>query len=219
MDNQTILSHVDHTLLRADATETDILTLCSEGWDAGCASVCINSIHVAPAVNYLSELEADLKVCTVIGFPLGAETLQHKWHGIREAIRDGAAELDVVLNLAAVKAGDWDAVKHELGGLREATKGFVLKVIIETCYLTDEEKIKLCELISAAGCDYLKTSTGFGAAGAELADIAIFKKHLSPEVKIKAAGGIRTREQMISFLEAGCDRLGSSQAVSILTGQ
>lgn len=217
MDNSEILSHVDLTLLKADATEADILALCSEAMEAGCASICINSIHVNTAVNYLDQLESKLPVATVIGFPLGAETLQHKWHGIREAIREGASELDVVINLADVKAGNWDAVRHELGGLREAAGNVILKIIIETCYLTDEEKVKLCELISETGCDYIKTSTGFGSAGAELSDIALFKKHLSPGIKIKAAGGIRTREQMEAFLDAGCDRLGSSQAVHILT--
>ena len=216
MNNATILSHVDHTLLRPDATLAEVIQLVDEALEAKCASVCIHSIHVEPVINYLDQVKEDLPVCTVIGFPLGAETLQHKWNGIREALRAGASEVDVVINLAAVKAGDWDAVRHELGGLRQAARGFTLKIIIETCYLTEEEKIRLCELISETGCDYIKTSTGFGPQGAMLEDIELFKKHLHSGVKMKAAGGIRTREAMIAYLEAGCDRLGSSQAVELL---
>jgi deoxyribose-phosphate aldolase len=155
-------------------------------------------------------------VCTVIGFPLGYHTTRTKLEEAREALESGARELDMVINLGLVKNGDFAAVGAEIAALRELSRGRVLKVIVETCYLTREEKVELCRLVTEAGADYIKTSTGFGSAGAVLEDIRLFKEHIGAGVKIKAAGGISTREDLEAFINAGCDRIGTSRGVSML---
>lgn len=219
MDDRTILSHIDHTALKAVTTSSDIRRLCVEAHEACCASVCIPPSFVSLAAEWRRENMADLSICTVIGFPLGYNTSAEKIVETTQAINDGADEIDVVINLGMVKDGDFEAVTNELTAVRLTSQGKIMKVIIETCYLTEEEKIRLCEIVTQVGADYIKTSTGFGSAGATLEDIALFRTHIGPKVKIKAAGGIRTREQMVAFLEAGCDRLGSSAGVQVLLGQ
>ena len=212
MTNGEILAHVDHTLLRADATQDEIFALCDEAVTYGTASVCIPPSYVKAVRSKYPELN----ICTVIGFPLGYSAAAVKLAELWQADADGADEFDVVINLGMVKDGDLEGVAAELELLRDASGGCIMKVIIETCYLTDEEKIALCEIVTNIGADYIKTSTGFGSAGAELSDIDLFRKHIGDSVKIKAAGGIRTREAMESFLTAGCDRLGTSSAIKIL---
>ena len=212
MTNSEILSHVDHTLLRADAVLDEIFELCNEAVKYGTASVCIPPSYVRAA----HEKYPQLNICTVIGFPLGYSATSAKLAEIIKADADGAAEFDVVINLGAVKSGDFAAVSAELDALRGASYGKVLKVIIETCYLTDSEKIEMCKIVTRVKSDYIKTSTGFGSEGAQLCDVELFRRHIGADVKIKAAGGIRTREAMERFLAAGCNRLGTSSAVKAL---
>ena len=190
----------------------EICTLCEEALEYHTASVCIPPSYVARA----HAAFPGLNICTVIGFPLGYNTLECKVFETQQAVREGASEVDMVVNLGDVKNGDFDAVEKEIAALKQAAGHALLKVIIETCYLTEEEKIRLCECVTAAKADYIKTSTGFGTAGATLEDIALFRAHIGPEVKVKAAGGIRTREDLEAFCNAGCDRLGCSAAVKVL---
>ena len=208
MTNTEILSHIDHTNLRPDAKWEDIAQLCEEALQYHTASVCIPSCYVRRA----KEQYPALNVCTVIGFPLGYQPASVKQFEAAEAVADGADEIDMVINVSALKNGEDSTVLDEIRAVRAACSEQILKVIVETCYLTEDEKIRVCSLVSEGGADYIKTSTGFGSAGAELADIAIFKAHVAEHVKIKAAGGIRTREQMEAFLAAGCDRIGCSAA-------
>ncbi|MBQ0000930.1 MAG: deoxyribose-phosphate aldolase [Clostridiales bacterium] len=207
-----ILSHVDHTQLKAFATWEDIKKLCDEAVAFQTASVCIPPCYIARVHEAYGE---KINICTVVGFPLGYSVTEAKEAEIRKAIADGAEEIDIVVNVTDVKNGDFDAVEKEVATLRKATGDKILKVIIETCYLTEEEKIKLCEIVTKTGADYIKTSTGFGTAGATLEDIKLFKEHIGPDVKMKAAGGIRTKEAMEAYLELGCDRIGCSSAASI----
>lgn len=162
---------------------------------------------------------SEVAICTVIGFPLGYSTTAAKVAEAREAVKDGADEIDMVINISDAKNNDFDAIEKEIGAIREATQGKILKVIIETCYLTREEKIAACKAVSAAGADYIKTSTGFGTAGAVPEDIELFKEYIAPSVKIKAAGGIRSVADMEAFLQAGADRLGTSSAISLIRGE
>ena len=215
MTNEFIFSHVDHTLLAATATNADIEKLCKEAVEYKTASVCIPPSYI----KYTRALFPKLNICTVIGFPLGYDISSVKILATEKAIEDTADEIDMVINITDVKNKEYDAIKKEIISLKEITKEKILKVIIETCYLTDDEKIKLCEAVTKAGADYIKTSTGFGSAGATLADVELFKKHIGANVKIKAAGGIRTRDDMVAFLQAGADRLGTSSAVKILSGE
>ena len=208
MTNAEILSHIDHTLLKPDADWAGIANLCEEAMQNRTASVCIPSGWVQQA----HLLYPALNVCTVVGFPLGYVPKDVKAYEVLMAKAHGAKEVDMVINVSALKSGDDFAVLDEIKFLRNAAQGMILKVIIETCLLTEAEKIRCCEMVTEAGADYIKTSTGFGAAGAQLEDIALFRKHIGGNVKIKAAGGIRTREQMEAFLEAGCDRIGTSAA-------
>lgn len=217
MEYQKILNHIDHTALEATVTLADIRRLCEEASRYGCASVCIPPSYVAEADAWRKAAGTALSICTVIGFPLGYQTTALKVIEATQAVNDGADEIDMVINLGMVKNGNWTSLTNELTAIRVATSGRILKVIIETCYLTEAEKIRLCGLVTEIKADYIKTSTGFGSAGATLADIELFKKHIGPAVKIKAAGGIRTREDMIAYLEAGCDRIGSSRGVALLT--
>ena len=203
--------------MSAAAGREEIRTCLKEATDSGCAAVCLPPSYVAFAADWLRENDLQIPICTVIGFPLGYTSTTMKVLEATEAIHNGAAEIDLVINIGWLKDGRIEELRQELTALRTTTKGKVLKVIIETCYLTDEEKITMCELVSEIGADFIKTSTGFGTAGADLADIALFRKHLAPGVQIKAAGGIRTRQQMVAFLEAGCTRLGSSSGVQALS--
>ena len=215
MENSTILSHVDHTLLKAVASWEEIKQICRDALTYQTASVCIPPTYIGR----IAAEFPDLNICTVIGFPLGYHTTSVKVAEVQAAIADGASEVDMVVNIGDVKNGDFDKVTKEIAALKEAAGSNILKVIIETCYLTKEEKIALCHCVTEGGADYIKTSTGFGTAGATMEDIRLFKAHIGPQVKIKAAGGIRTREDMVDFLEAGCERLGTSSAIQILAGE
>lgn len=213
MKNNEIFPHIDHTLLKPTATRSEIDALCQEAMIYKTASVCIPQCYVEyAALNFPA-----LNICTVIGFPLGYSTTAAKCAEAQDAIKNGANEIDMVVNLTDVKNGNFDAVTSEIKSLKYTCGKKILKVIIETCYLTDEEKIKLCECVTDAGADFIKTSTGFGSAGADIEDIRLFKKHIGKNVKIKAAGGIRTKEQLELFLNEGCDRIGTSSAVKLLT--
>ncbi|MDR1972909.1 MAG: deoxyribose-phosphate aldolase [Treponema sp.] len=208
MTDSEILSHIDHTLLKATASWADIAKLCDEALQWRTASVCIPPCYVKPA----REESGALTVCTVIGFPLGYSITAAKALEAERALLSGAGEIDMVINLADVKSGHLDWVEEEIRILRGVCGKHILKVIVETCYLTEEEKIRLCEIVTRTEADYIKTSTGFGSAGAVLEDIKLFKAHIGPNVKIKAAGGIRTREDMVKYLEAGVGRIGTSSA-------
>jgi deoxyribose-phosphate aldolase len=213
METQEIWKYIDHTLLKAAATWAEITRLCDEGLRYGAASVCVPPSFVAR----IKEAYGDgLPIGTVIGFPLGYHTRAVKVREAEEALAQGADEIDVVINLGDVKSGDFDAVTGEIAAIREAASGKILKVIVETCYLDEAEKIALCGVVTRAGADYIKTSTGFGSAGAALADIALFRRYIGPGVKIKAAGGIATREDITAFIEAGCARVGTSRGARIL---
>lgn len=211
--NQEIVAHIDHTLLKQTATWEQIQEICREGLQAGVASVCIPPSFVKQAAAYL---EGKLSVCTVIGFPNGYQSTATKVFETQEAILNGADEIDMVINIGWVKEGAWKDVEEEIKRIREVSQGRILKVIIETCYLTEEEKIELCHIVTRQKADYIKTSTGFGAAGATLADVRLFGQHIGENVKIKAAGGIRTVEEGVAFLEAGVSRIGASALVKLL---
>lgn len=211
MENRDILSHIDHTLLKAVSDKDGILKLCAEAVEHKTASVCIPPSYVKLAKDSFPTLN----VCTVIGFPLGYSTKETKVFEAADAIKNGAGEVDMVINLGDVKNGDFDKITDEISAVKKAADGRVLKVIVETCYLEEDEKIKLCKCVTDAGADYIKTSTGFGSAGAKKEDILLFKNNIGDGVKIKAAGGIRTKEAMEQFIELGCDRVGAS-STSIL---
>lgn len=209
MDKKTVFSHVDHTLLKATATWEQIKALCEEALREGMASVCIPPSFVKRA----KEAFPKLAVCTVVGFPLGYSTTESKRQETMQAVQEGADEVDMVINIGMVKEGRFDAITGEIAALKAVCGDKILKVIIETCYLTEEEKIALCRCVTEGGADYIKTSTGFGSAGATLEDVKLFKRHIGKGVKIKAAGGIRTAEDMIAYIEAGCSRIGASAAI------
>ncbi len=211
MDRKEILSHVDHTQLKAYAAWEDIKKLCEEALELHTASVCVPPCYV----KRIKEAYPDLNICTVIGFPLGYSVTEAKAAETKKALEDGAGEIDMVINITDVKNGDYDAVEREIRTLKEITGEKILKVIIETCYLTEGEKIRLCEIVTRAKADYIKTSTGFGTAGASLEDIRLFREHIGSDVKMKAAGGIRTKEDMEAYLKEGCERIGSSAAGKI----
>jgi deoxyribose-phosphate aldolase len=212
MTNEEILAHVDHTLLKATASWAEIDKLCAEAVRFRTASVCVPPSYV----RRIHDAYAGLNICTVIGFPLGYSVSAAKKVEAGTALSDGASELDLVINIGDVKNGAFDAVLDEISAIKKTVGDKVLKVIVETCYLTTKEKIRLCEIATEAGADYIKTSTGFGPTGATLDDVLLFKEHIGPNVKIKAAGGIRTRVEMEKYLGAGCERIGTSSAVAIL---
>ena len=214
MNTTEMIHHIDHTLLKAFADEESIFSLCEEAIRYQTASVCIPASYVKRVKEKYKDM---LKICTVIGFPLGYSTTAVKVFETKDAVENGADEIDMVINIGDVKNNNFDLVEDEICRIREAAKGKVLKVIIETCYLTESEKIKLCEIVTRAGADYIKTSTGFGTSGAQLTDIELFKQHIGPEVKIKAAGGMRTKEALSDFINAGCDRIGSSSTKEFIT--
>ena len=210
MDTATILSHVDHTLLKPEATWDQIKTLCDEAMEFGCATVCIPPAYVKDAVEYV---QGNLKICTVIGFPNGYNTLAAKIFETKDAVENGASEIDMVINIGQVKDRKWKQLQEEMEGVKAACLGRPLKVIIETCLLTDMEKMKLCQIAVKAEVDYVKTSTGFSAAGATREDVALLRENLPQNIKVKASGGIRTLADGQAYLELGADRLGASALV------
>ena len=216
MTNQELFSYVDHTLLKPEATPEQIAALCAEAAEHGTASVCVNGSYVALAKKLL---DGKAKVCAVIGFPLGAMSTAAKAFEAAEAIRDGADEIDMVIHIGQLKAGNTDYVLEDIKAVKAAIGDHILKVIIETCLLTEEEKITMCRLVTESGAEYIKTSTGFSTGGATFDDVRLFAEHVGEGVKIKAAGGIRSREDMEEFLRLGAPRLGTSSAVKILCGK
>lgn len=215
MDNSKILSMIDHTLLKATATAEQITQLCEEALLYHTASVCIPASYV----KFAREKFPKLNICTVIGFPLGYSTTAVKCFEAKTAIQDGADEIDMVINLGWVKDGKFLEVEREIADVKAACGDKVLKVIIETCYLTEEEKIELCKCVTNAKADYIKTSTGFGTDGAKIEDIRLFKEHIGENVKIKAAGGAKTKADLEMFISEGSSRIGTSSAVKLLCGE
>ena len=207
---QKILSAVDHTLLAQGATWQEIRAICDDGMKYGCASVCIPASYVKQAVDYV---EGKLAICTVIGFPNGYSTTAVKCAETRDAVANGAEEIDMVINIGWVKDGLYDKVLEEIRAIKEACGGKLLKVIIETCLLTDAEKVEMCRVVSDSGAEYIKTSTGFAGGGATREDVALFKANVAPHVKIKAAGGIADLNDARDFMALGADRLGTSRIV------
>jgi len=215
MTDREILSRIDHTLLKAVSSWEEIKVLCDEAVRFKTASVCVPPSYVKPIQNEYADM---LKICTVVGFPLGYSITAAKVLEAERAVLSGASEIDMVINIGDVKNSRFDYVLEEIKLLKKTCGGKILKVIIETCYLTEEEKIRMCEIVTDAGADFIKTSTGFGTAGATLTDIELFKKHIGEQVKIKAAGGVKTREDLEAFITAGAARIGTSSAVKLLSG-
>ncbi|MCR4865303.1 MAG: deoxyribose-phosphate aldolase [Lachnospiraceae bacterium] len=207
MTNFEIAAYIDHTLLKPTATWQQIEALCDEAIRYKTASVCIPPNYIARVKEKYGD---DLKIATVIGFPLGYETTAAKAEETATALDDGADEIDMVINITDVKNSDYDLVREEIASLKAICADKILKVIVETCYLTKEEKINMCKIVTEAGADYIKTSTGFGTAGATLEDVKLFKEYIGENVKIKAAGGIRTKEDMIAYIKEGVSRIGCS---------
>ena len=213
MDKKEILKYVDHTLLTQTAAWEEIRQILDDAIKYGTASACIPASYVKQAAEYA---EGKLPICTVIGFPNGNTTTQTKVQEAREALADGADEIDMVINLGMVKEGDYSSVYEEICCLREVSRGKILKVIIETCLLTQEEKIKLCQVVTKAGADFIKTSTGFAKGGATFEDVRLLREHVGENVKVKAAGGISSVEDAEKFLALGADRLGTSRLIQLL---
>lgn len=213
MEKREILKRLDHTLLKQTATWEQIRGLCEEGMEYQVASVCIPSCYVKKAKDYVQE---GLKICTVIGFPNGNMTTAAKVFETEDAVKNGADEIDMVINLGMVKDRDYEGVLAEIQAVKKACHGKLLKVIIETCLLTEEEKIELCKVVTMSGADYIKTSTGFSTGGATFADVELMRKHVGKEVKVKAAGGIASVEDAEKFISLGADRLGTSRLISLL---
>jgi deoxyribose-phosphate aldolase len=219
LTDQDILSRVDHTLLKAAASCGEIKTLCDEADRYKTASVCIPPAYVRPVfAEFGAEYGNGLVICTVIGFPLGYSCTAAKALETEAALKDGASEIDMVINIGDVKNCRFNTVLGEIYIVKNICNEKILKVIVETCYLTEEEKLRLCGIVTEAGADFIKTSTGFGTSGAAIADVELFRRHIGPDVKIKAAGGIKTREEIEAFIDAGAVRIGTSSAVKILTG-
>ena len=213
MTREEILSHVDHTLLKPEATWSQIQTICDEAIANHTASVCINTCYVKQAVEYMA---GRIPVCCVVGFPLGAMDTASKAFEAKTAIENGAAEVDMVINIGRLKNKEYDAVREDIRAVKEAVGDKVLKVIIETCLLTDEEKVKACEAAKAAGAHFVKTSTGFSTGGATTHDIALMRKTVGPEMGVKASGGIRDYETAMAMIEAGANRIGASAGIAIV---
>lgn len=215
MTDNEILKHIDHTQLKPFATWADIEKLCDEAVKYQTASVCIPPAYIKRVHDKYGD---QVNICTVVGFPLGYSVTAAKVAEVEQALADGCSEIDMVVNISDVKNGDYDKVEEEIRTLKKACGNHILKVIIETCFLTEQEKIAMCRAVTNAGADYIKTSTGFGTAGATIEDIRLFKQHIGPNVKMKAAGGVKTKDDLIMFLEEGCDRIGTSSAVGMLQG-
>lgn len=216
MTAKEMLSKVDHTQLKAFATWEDIVKLCEEAITFQTASVCIPPAYVKRVHDTYGE---KINICTVVGFPLGYSVTAAKVAEVTQALREGCNEIDMVINVSDVKNGAYDKVEEEIRTLKKVCGEHILKVIIETCYLTKEEKIAMCKAVTNAGADYIKTSTGFGTGGATVEDVKLFKENIGPNVKIKAAGGVSTVEDLKAFIELGCDRIGTSRAVGLLKGE
>lgn len=214
MEINQILSKVDHTLLSVTASESDIIKICKEGMRYNVASICIAPCHIRIARDFLKN---DLKICTVIGFPNGYNTCETKMFEIENALSLGADEIDMVINIGALKEKNFKKVESEIYNLKKICQNKILKVIVETCLLTEEEKITMCKIVTNSGADYIKTSTGFSKSGATLDDIILFSKNIGKNVKIKAAGGIGSLEDAKKFIEAGASRLGTSKIVKIVS--
>ena len=213
--NSELLSHVDHTQLKAFATWEDITALCDEALEYGTASVCVPPCYVG---RIHEKYKDKINICTVVGFPLGYSVAEAKAAEIERALSDGCNEIDMVVNISDVKNGLYQKVEDEIRFLKQKCGSHILKVIVETCYLTEEEKIAMCRAVTNAGADYIKTSTGFGTGGATKEDVELFAAHIGRDVKIKAAGGVSTREDLEMFLDLGCERIGTSKAVGLLNG-
>ena len=213
MDINEILTHVDHTLLSQTATWDEIRQICDDGIAYHTASVCIPPSYVKQACGYVN---GQIPICTVIGFPNGYMTTESKAFEAKDALENGASEIDMVINIGWLKDGKYDLVSDEIRALKSVCGDKILKVIIETCLLTDAEKVKMCQIVTVAGADYIKTSTGFSSGGATFDDIKLFAEHIGPNVKIKAAGGISSLEDAEKFLALGADRLGTSRIVKIV---
>ena len=212
MELSEILKYCDHTLLRTDCTAAEIMELCDQAVRYRCASVCIPPCHVAGAKRYVGD---QMKICTVIGFPNGYASTSVKAFEAADAIRNGADEIDMVINLSMVKDACWDEVAGDIQAVRKATEGKILKVIIECCMLTENEKIKLCQIVSSSGADFIKTSTGFSKGGATREDVKLMRQNCDPSVKVKAAGGISSLQDAEDFLALGAERLGTSRIVKL----
>ena len=213
MNKQEIMRHVDHTILTTTATWEQVQAICDQGLKYNTASVCIPPRYVKKAHQYLGNR---LKVCTVIGFPNGYQMPEVKVFETEDAVRCGADEIDMVINLGLVKAGDWEGVLSEIKAVKASCKGRILKVIVEACQLTQEEKLAVCRVVSMSGADFIKTSTGFSTGGATVEDVKLFREKVSPDVRVKAAGGIRTFEQAQAMLDAGADRIGASALAALM---
>jgi deoxyribose-phosphate aldolase len=209
--------YIDHTVLKANTKKEDVKRICDEAIEYNFMSVCINPTHVAYAADLLKDVES--KVCTVIGFPLGANTPIVKAFETNDAILNGADEIDMVVNVGAVKDGNWELVKEDILAVVEAANGTLVKVIIETCYLTDEEKVRTCEIAKEVGADFVKTSTGFGTGGATKEDIELMRKTVGPDMGVKASGGVRSGEDFDIMVKAGATRIGASSGVLIMQGK
>ncbi len=215
MNKLVLASYIDHTLLKADALEIDVIKLCREALEYKFASVCINPAFVK--LSYLFLKDTDVKVCTVIGFPLGATISEVKAFEAEASINNGASEIDMVINIGALKSGKYDFVENDIRIVADKCKGkALLKVIIETCLLTDEEKIKACEISKSAGADFVKTSTGFSTSGATVEDIQLMRKYVGEEMGVKASGGVRDYETTMKMIEAGANRIGASASIKIV---
>jgi deoxyribose-phosphate aldolase len=215
MEQFELMKHIDHTLLKAFATWEEIQILCDEAIEYKTASVCIPPAYIE---RIRKKYQDKINICTVIGFPLGYSCLESKLMECEQAIKDGADEIDMVINISHVKNKDYDKVQHEIEAVKKAAGEKIVKVIIETCYLTEEEKIAMCHAVTLAGADYIKTSTGFGTGGATMEDIQLFKKYIGYNVKIKAAGGIKTLSELEAFINEGCSRIGTSSAINLIKG-
>lgn len=213
MDKKEIASKIDHTLLKAVSSWEQIEKLCDEAVAGATASVCVPPCYVKRIHDKYKDA---LNICTVVGFPLGYETLEGKMADTKKCLEDGASEIDMVINICEVKNGNFDIVENEIRALKELCGDRILKVIIETCYLEENEKIELCKIVTRAGADFIKTSTGFGTAGATMEDIILFRNNIGENVRIKAAGGIRTVEDAVAYIENGCSRIGASAVLEKL---
>ena len=214
---KNIAAMIDHTLLKPDASEAQIARICAEAREYSFASVCVNPGYVPQCAEAL--VGSPVKVCTVIGFPLGATTSASKAFEAREAVENGAGEVDMVVNIGKIKSGSWDYVKSDIQAVVDAVRGKALtKVIIETCLLTDEEKVRVCQLAKEAGADFVKTSTGFSTGGAKVEDIALMRKTVGPQMGVKASGGIHNAAEALALIEAGATRIGASAGIAIVNG-
>ncbi|MDF2523514.1 MAG: deoxyribose-phosphate aldolase [Clostridiales bacterium] len=214
IDKKTMASMIDHTILKAGATKEQIVEICSQAKEYNFASVCVSPCFVKLAAKELKD--SKVKVCTVIGFPLGANSTQVKAFEAKKAVEEGAHEVDMVIQVGALKEGDFKYVQNDISEVVKASEGAHIKVIIETCYLTDEEKIKTCEIAKKAGANFVKTSTGFGTGGATASDIELMRKTVGDELGVKASGGVRSLQEALVMIKAGANRIGTSSGVSIL---